>query len=69
MFKTQLMSNLSNILVDLEINVTRSVINPDSYKIKNGLVSNTEIDNLRNDLTEILKTLDDYLFNHVDDGR
>ena len=63
------MSNLSNILVDLEINVTRSVINPDSYKIKNGLVSNTEIDNLRNDLTEILKTLDDYLFNHVDDGR
>lgn len=69
MFKTQVMSNLSNILVDLEINVTRSVINPDSYEIKNGLVSNREIDSLRNELTEILKTLDDYLFNHVDDGR
>ena len=69
MFKTQLISNLSNVLVDLEINVTRSVINPDSYEIKNGFVSNNEIDSLRNDLTEILKTLDDYLFNHVDDGR
>lgn len=69
MLKTQLIKDLSDLIFELEINVTRSVIDPNSYEIKNGLVSNNEIDELRERVKDILKTIDSHLFNQIDDGR
>lgn len=71
MFKTQVIKDLSNAIYDLEVQVSRTVHLKENadYKIEDGLIQTETINEIRNNILNAIKLLDEYLFNHVDDGR
>lgn len=69
MFKTQTIKCLSEAIYDLEVNVSRAVHKAENYTIENGMVVTESVKDIRNKIMAELKILDEYLFNHVDDGR
>jgi hypothetical protein len=69
MFKTQVIKELADAIYDLEIYVSRTVHKAEDYKIEDGLIVTKSVETVRNKILNELHLLDNYLFNHVDDGR
>ena len=65
MFKTQVIKDLSNAIYDLEVQVSRTVHLKENadYKIEDGLIQTETINEIRNNILNAIKLLDEYLFN------
>lgn len=70
-FKTREIKEIQKIIDALEILVQRTVHQQTikDYEIKNGLVTNPDIDMLREELDLMLIDLDEHLFKNYDDGK
>lgn len=70
-FKTQEIKEIVETINALEILIQRTVHQQTikDYEIKNGLVTNPDIDMLREKLELMLTDLDEHLFKNYDDGK
>lgn len=70
-FKTQEIKEIVETIDALEILIQRTVHQQTikDYEIKNGLVTNPDIDLLREKLELMLTDLDEHLYKNYDDGK
>ena len=69
-FKTNIINKLNDKIFDLEILNQRTIhLSSTEYSIENGLINTDELNQVRDNIKQLLKELDNELFYYEDDGR